>query len=839
MWAAGNNGYGQLGDGTTNVPGAPIQVMTHVVAVSAGGYYASGVHSLFLKEDGTAWAAGNNASGQLGDGTTTDRPTPVMVMTDVAAISVGGGHSLFLKNNGTVWAVGRNGDGQLGDGTTTDRVAPVEIMGGVKEVSAGANHSLFLKEDGFVWAAGSAYGIGVGGPTSRRTTPVQGLSGVASISAGGEHSLFLRTDGTVWAAGGNDWGELGDGTQSFLNIPVMVTSDAVAVAAGSGFSLVLKADGTVWAAGRNTSGQRGDYSGAVWYTFAQVATDVVSISAGGGHSLFLKSDGRLWASGYNAYGALALQEGTHYDRNSIAITSFPLTGIRHEPRLSLIRGNRLSAQNLEIGTRYLVETSRDSVRWDSSSYQFVAIGPEFVSDRYWPRDGDAPEHLRLVTLNPHPVHESPLATSAGGTASFSLFLYSDGSLWGAGGNLDGALGVEGRLSESFYSATTVPIPLMSDVRAVAVGDQFSLRLKNDGTVWGAGYNSYGQLGTGNRDYAPTPVAGMTGVKAISAGSGHSLFLKTDGTVWGAGYNTSGQLGNGKSGKLEWQVTPVQVMSDVKAISAGPEHTLFLKSDGTAWGAGNNGAGQLGDGTTVSRSSPVEILSGVRSVFAIGNKSFFIMSDLTVRAVGDNYLGTLGNRSVGSSSKRPVVVVNEVEPLSEVVAIAGSILHTLFLKTDGTVWAVGSNTYGVMGTGDLRYSETFVLVAEDVVAMAASRYHSLFLKRDGSIWGTGHNGLGALGDGTTERRNQPVVTLGMPFAPSSLITPVASQSFPAVQLGGSGSLAGSIFRLETSLDMRTWSDEGLVYPGPAGSLWTAAYWSVGDLDAVFFRLALVE
>jgi len=129
---------------------APAIASLPVIQVS-GGY-----HSLALKSDGTVWAWGDNYYGDLGDGTTTDRNTPVQVsgLTGVTAISGGGQYSLALKSDGTVWAWGDNYHGKLGDGTTTDRYTPVQLMGltGVTAISGGEDHSLALKSDGTVWA---------------------------------------------------------------------------------------------------------------------------------------------------------------------------------------------------------------------------------------------------------------------------------------------------------------------------------------------------------------------------------------------------------------------------------------------------------------------------------------------------------------------------------------------------------------------------------------------------------------------------------------------------------------------------------------------------------------
>ena len=94
------------------------------------------------------WATGSNFSGQFGDGTTTNRSTPVQVASGVAAVSAGYQHTLYVKTDGTLWAMGYNSSGQLGDGTTTNRSTPVQVASGVATVSAGYFHSLYVKTDG-------------------------------------------------------------------------------------------------------------------------------------------------------------------------------------------------------------------------------------------------------------------------------------------------------------------------------------------------------------------------------------------------------------------------------------------------------------------------------------------------------------------------------------------------------------------------------------------------------------------------------------------------------------------------------------------------------------------
>jgi alpha-tubulin suppressor-like RCC1 family protein len=148
LWAWGDNGHGQLGDGTTTNRWAPVQVGTdtHWATVATGDS-----HTVAVKTDGTLWAWGFNGSGQLGDGTSaTERHSPLRVGTDNhwASASGGNGHTAAVKTDGTLWAWGNNADGQLGDGTTTIRLTPVRVGTdtGWTAVSAGRSHTLGLQQ---------------------------------------------------------------------------------------------------------------------------------------------------------------------------------------------------------------------------------------------------------------------------------------------------------------------------------------------------------------------------------------------------------------------------------------------------------------------------------------------------------------------------------------------------------------------------------------------------------------------------------------------------------------------------------------------------------------------
>jgi alpha-tubulin suppressor-like RCC1 family protein len=316
-WGWGSNEHGQLGLPTASTgQHTPIHLATvsgRLVALEAGER-----HGLALDADGDVRAWGNNVYGQLGDGVVGDytwrmQPQRVGLPGPAAAIAAGGTHSLAALRDGTVRAWGENARGQIGDGTggTTPPVGvfnppfyrprPVTVrdLTGVRRVAAGFQHSLALGVDGRVWS----WGDNVAGQLGRAipggvvaTVPgaVAGLADVTAIAAGHHHSLALRSDGTVWSWGSNSRGQLGTGGGSASSpSPAQVPglSNVIAIAAGQAHSMALRSDGTVWTWGANDNGQLGSGGfDAGRATPAQVPglTRITAIAAGASHSLAIR-----------------------------------------------------------------------------------------------------------------------------------------------------------------------------------------------------------------------------------------------------------------------------------------------------------------------------------------------------------------------------------------------------------------------------------------------------------------------------------------------------------------------------------------------------------------------
>jgi alpha-tubulin suppressor-like RCC1 family protein len=330
--AWGSNIYGQLGDGTYTQRSSPVVTgtLSDVTSLSAGAY-----HSLALKSNGTVWAWGDSGYGQLGTTPSYGLRFPVQVgnLNNITAVSAAYIHSLALKSDGTVWAWGSNFNGELGDGTRNQRTTPGLVTGltGITAISSGGQHNLALRNDGTVWAWGlNTEGQLGDGTFNQRTTPVQlgDLSDVKAVAVGLSHSMLLREDGTVWACGYNDSGTLGNGGNTRSNVPVMVSglSNVIGIAGGFFHSVALKDDGTVWAWGYNGNGQLGD--GTTSYSNVPVQvhnlSGITAVAAGFYHSMALKNDGTVWTWGYNAYGESG--DGSSNNNRMLPVQVAGLTG---------------------------------------------------------------------------------------------------------------------------------------------------------------------------------------------------------------------------------------------------------------------------------------------------------------------------------------------------------------------------------------------------------------------------------------------------------------------------------------------------------------------------------
>ena len=303
LWMWGWNIKGQLGDGTTEEKHTPVKVMENVKMISLGGYYSGAI-----TKDGSLWMWGSNDRGQLGDGTTEDKHTPVKVMENVKEVSLGFFHSGAITEDGSLWMWGDNQYGELGDGTTEEnhKDAPVKIMENVKTISLATFHSGAITEDGSLWMWGdNGYGRLGDGTTEEKHTPVKVMENVKAINLGCFHSGAITEDGSLWMWGGNQYGELGDGTTEEKHTPVKIMENVKNVSlSDANDSGAITEDGNLWTWGWNYWGQLGDGTREDKHTPVKFMENVKAISFSKWYAGLIKEDGSLWMWGQNGYGQL-------------------------------------------------------------------------------------------------------------------------------------------------------------------------------------------------------------------------------------------------------------------------------------------------------------------------------------------------------------------------------------------------------------------------------------------------------------------------------------------------------------------------------------------------------
>lgn len=369
---------------------------------------------------------------------------------------------------------------------------------------------------------------------------------------------------------------------------------------------------------------------------------------------------------------------------------------------------------------------------------------------------------------------------------YALAIKANGTLWGWGNNENGELG------NGAYENKIFPTQIGTENNWVSVSTAATrtFALKSDGTLWSWGENYYSN-GIRLGFKLPQKVGYDNSWISIAAGFVHSSAIKSDGTLWEltrsndytiatvqkgtdndwvrvstSGYNTLGIKSNGTiwtwcnpctQNSSEENSTPTQINTDDNwvSISVGSSHSIALKSDGTIWTWGSNWMGQLGNGTLENKKKPTRVGSNNNwvSVIAGANCTFGVQCDGTLWAWGENNNGQLGDGTTENKTLPTQVSYTSAGVLSA----AFSDMYTASIKTNGTLWVWGLQSYGPFGINNFSYSASPIRVGAEKnwLCIVVGSSHTIAIKSNGTLWAWGYNGLGQLGDGTFNTRSEPI------------------------------------------------------------------------------------
>jgi alpha-tubulin suppressor-like RCC1 family protein len=840
----GSNSRGQLGDNSTVSRKLPVAVAgTGLSGKTVVRTTVGSMHCLALCSDGTLFAWGNNSSGALGIGGTTNSLVPAEVNRTgalagkvVVSIAAGSETSFALCSDGSLFTWGSNNNGMAGTGDSEydDYDEPVEVskdsaLAGktVTAISAGASHCLALCSDGSVvaWGWGHRGQLGNGGTSpSLKATPVTmsgALAGktVVGVSAGVLHSLALCSDGTLVSWGANDYGQVGNNSTSDVLAPVVINTfgalagkSLVSFCAGGYHSLVSRSDGTVVSWGRNESGQLGINSTTdSKVPVAVVATGVLSkkvvtaLSAASQHSLVMSSDGAMAAWGVNYDGRLG--------NNSLTNSSVPVS---------------VSTNPLSAGERFMACPS-----------------------------GVASSHSMATVAEPLPTATGLAATFIGGTGaqlngkinaignSVSIsFEYGMDANYGSsvaaspgsasgGTDVNVSASISNLLPGTVYHFRVVATCASGVVRS----SDMTFTTLSDNAKLGSLALSQGVLLPGFLDtrsiYVSTVANSVGAIRLIPTIAHPGAKARINGVVVPSGSASepvSLPVGNTTIDLVVTAEDGITNKTYRVTVTRLPSSFVFnTKSDvpvtSNEFSAGGypvnielGFAPQPGTVLTMVRNTGLGFISGAFGNLAQGESVTLSFGGTSYDFVA-NYFGGSGNDLVlqwaetslfgwganayGQLGMAPVAKVLVPSPVDDsgvlsgktLLTVSSGYLHSLALCSDGTLASWGYNVYGQLGNNGSHNSDVPVsvdrsgaLAGKTVVAISSGPFHNLVLCSDGTVAAWGYNNYGQLGTGDKVTSRVPVRVKPVGALLGKSVVAVAAGAYQSFALCSDGTVA---------------------------------------------------
>jgi alpha-tubulin suppressor-like RCC1 family protein len=665
-------------------------------------------HSLFIDPSGSLFVWGDNAYGELGDGTNTQQLSRKnLSFTNNTQVAAGKQFSLLLQSDGSIWTWGRDDVGQLGNGQTTTSTTTYRTrakMGTANDwrfVAAGSTHALAIKYDGSLWGWGdnSKGQLGITGNPIKSPTRIGSRNDWVQVAGGTSFTVALAADGTIWTTGDNTNNQLGR-TGTTTTLGQVVTGDSTnlftQISAGASHVLALEDDGSVYGWGLNDK-----YQLTSKVTTASQATPLSlsggpyrKISAGAVDSVAIRWDGVLIGWGNNAAGELCIPNDTSQKKTPTTMSSASTLGqyVAAGNQVTMLLDANGTLQTCGLGTNGQLATGNKA---NKSTVQTVATvqKPGLVGagtgtaysidangmlsiwgDNQWGQFGTG---YSSPNLSPEP-EEVPIGGSwlyVTGAEKHTIGINANGKLYTWGTNVIGDLGTpsipDGEMSG--------PIEILSGKKLLRATAHYedSLALTADGRLWGWGDNSEGQCGCGTNDGRSPAQTGNPKLGrwvAMSLSNDRGAGIASDGTLYGWGEFRGGV-----------DRAPVQISTDrdwVTVISGGGYGTLGVKANGGLY---------YYDQATKKM---VRLASNL-TFYTVGATDYGVVGvtpNSKVYALGLNDAGALGTGTQDAPNDTPTLTT-----WKSPVQLAGAVFSMISLSSyNGNRQTCGDNTYGELG-----------------------------------------------------------------------------------------------------------------------------------------------
>jgi alpha-tubulin suppressor-like RCC1 family protein len=844
LWATGDNASGVLGLGDTTDRNvftlvSSLDGVANIVAVSTGGNgnTDSGT-SRAIDDNGGLWTWGFNDVYQLGHGDTNNRYIPTKVtlgsITDVNVIEAwdSRGAMIALDSTGQLWGCGEGGSYRAGFGTANRTqfqvTTPAESPGYTPSfiaVAGGYTASLALDSTGNVWSTGyngdGATGQGTTAGDTAGFYQVDNTNGIESVdivqitSGGGgggrSASWALDSNGAMWNTGQNEFGQLGHGNTTDLNVFTKVTTGDVASATIIKVcylyysTIALDDQGTMWGCGRNYVGQLGSppYVNTISSFFPITAGPIadktvtdIARAYDGVHAM--TSDGELWGTGYGANGTL----GTGDTTTRYTFTKILDVNANPPPDYGYTRS--LLLENTETGKGPSIELKNKNavssrIQMEDGASGKLNIG--FVDASFDPKlsGGDGAELYPFQDFTQsNAMTRGVTINQAGGT------MVAGGSTSNVG--LNTPVFSSGLPGTANYGRAAGYWP--------SSGTPF---ITTEGKVYFAGDNSTGQAGDGTTAtklewIESTPLSSYP-IVGLATGSGFNQALDANGQLWSTGYNTPGQLGLGDTTtRTTWTAVSG---SGNQAVSCGYEHTVRINSSGYLEACGNGNSYRMGTGSSSNSSTFISADGGsedsdmynrkAKSIWATFAGIFAIRDDDVLCFAGWNEVGGGGvnsatqliqyytacdttNYTYGGVTETPVQVANFYDG-------AGG-QHSMMVTAEGNIYGTGDGANYRTGLNSTTDVLLFTQCTGDIRDVTVTRVGttelaSIALDSTGNVWITGYSGANGLSGAAGDAESTQFVKITEPaeFYSKTIVNVFGGQGNTFYALDSEGTMWG--------------------------------------------------